>query len=147
LLSDADTRPPTLPTAQRVLLLCQSAKALDILQTYCKLRHGTNSYVRIDNATPAAERYQAVQRFNAPDAAASGCCFFLATPKCCGLGTELPSVGSVVLYDSDWHPRLDMQALNRAWALGKDGKVAVYRWGTAGGSCVKFCATAGAADP
>jgi SNF2 family DNA or RNA helicase len=107
--------------------MCQSSKALDTLQSYCAARHGPASFVRVDNSTPAAQRYRAVQRFNAPDAAATGCSLFLATPRSCGLGTDLPGVGAVVLYDSDWHPRLDMQALNRAYAVGQPGKVAVYR--------------------
>lgn len=42
----------------------------------------------------------------------------LLTAGCCGLGTELPGVTAVVIHDSDWNPRADMQALKHARRIG-----------------------------
>ena len=47
---------------------------------------------------------------------------FLLSTRSIGLGTDLPNVDVVVLYDSDWHPRLDVQALSRAHAIGTAGR-------------------------
>jgi hypothetical protein len=40
---------------------------------------------------------------------------FLMTPRSIGLGTELPGLSAAIIFESDWHPRLDLQALHR-WA-------------------------------
>ena len=35
---------------------------------------------------------------------------FLLAARSCGLGTDLPGISAVVIHDSDWEPRLDLQA-------------------------------------
>lgn len=52
----------------------------------------------------------------------------LMTTRCFGLGTNLPTVRCAVVYDSDWHPRLDMQALRRGHRVGEPGQLPVFRW-------------------
>jgi SNF2 family DNA or RNA helicase len=38
---------------------------------------------------------------------------FLMMPRSIGLGTDLPGLSAAIIYESDWHPRLDLQALHR----------------------------------
>jgi SNF2 family DNA or RNA helicase len=38
---------------------------------------------------------------------------FLMMPRSIGLGTDLPGISAAIIYESDWHPRLDLQALHR----------------------------------
>ena len=46
---------------------------------------------------------------------------FLLSARACGLGIDLPSITSVIVLDSDWDPRADVQALGRAHTLGSLG--------------------------
>ena len=51
----------------------------------------------------------------------------MMTARSCGLGTILPSVDAVVVHDSDWNPRWDIQALSRARTLGAGPVLPVLR--------------------
>ncbi len=79
-----------------------------LLEEYACERFGAAAVETVDGDTPAAARHDAVQRFNAPDGDRAGFLFLGAT-RCCGLGTNLPTVSSVVLFDSDWDARADIQ--------------------------------------
>ena len=46
---------------------------------------------------------------------------FLLSARACGLGIDLPSITSVLILDSDWDPKADVQALGRAHTLGSPG--------------------------
>ena len=85
-----------------------------LLEEYACERFGASAVETVDGDTPAAARHDAVQRFNAPDgddrAARPSGFLFLGATRCCGLGTNLPTVSSVVLFDSDWDARADIQA-------------------------------------
>ena len=45
-----------------------------------------------------------------------------------GLGINLASADTVVLYDSDWNPQVDLQAQDRAHRIGQTKPVTVYRF-------------------
>lgn len=53
---------------------------------------------------------------------------FLMTPRSIGLGTELPGLSAAIIYESDWHPKLDLQALHR-WVWLRRRKVGRGRRG------------------
>lgn len=93
---------------------------LELIADYARIKYGPGSYELTDPATPAAARYAAVQRFNAAaEAGAAGVTaakqpfLYLITPRSIGLGTQLPGLSAAVVFESDWHPRLDVQALHR----------------------------------
>lgn len=44
-----------------------------------------------------------------------------------GLGINLTAADTVIIFDSDWNPHADSQAMDRAHRLGQDRPVAVYR--------------------
>jgi SNF2 family DNA or RNA helicase len=44
---------------------------------------------------------------------------FLLSSRACGLGVDLPSISAIIILDSDWNPRADLQALARAHCLGR----------------------------
>ena len=83
---------------------CMQAVAL--LDEYARERFGAAKVEAMDGDTPAAARHDAVERFNAPDAPGF---LFLCATRCCGLGTNLPTIAAVVLFDSDWDARSDIQ--------------------------------------
>lgn len=52
---------------------------------------------------------------------------FLLSTRAGGLGINLASADTVVLYDSDWNPQVDLQAMDRAHRIGQVNPVNVYR--------------------
>jgi hypothetical protein len=57
---------------------------------------------------------------------------FLLSTRAGGLGINLASADTVVLYDSDWNPQVDLQAQDRAHRIGQTRPVTVYRFITEG---------------
>lgn len=106
----------------RVLIFSQMVHMLDILTDYLKLRNYT--YQRLDGTVPAADRKVAIDHFNAPGS--DDYCFLLST-RAGGLGINLMTADTVVLFDSDWNPQADLQAMARAHRIGQQKPVSVYR--------------------
>ncbi|PVH98766.1 chromo domain-containing protein 1 [Periconia macrospinosa] len=106
----------------RVLIFSQMVHMLDILTDYMKLRN--YQYQRLDGTVPAAERRVAIEHFNAPD---SEDYVFLLSTRAGGLGINLMTADTVVLFDSDWNPQADLQAMARAHRIGQQKPVSVYR--------------------
>jgi chromodomain-helicase-DNA-binding protein 1 len=62
---------------------------------------------RLDGSTPAAARHAAMERFNAPDSPDFA---FLLSTRAGGLGINLATADTVIIFDSDWNPQNDLQA-------------------------------------
>ncbi|KAF2463167.1 uncharacterized protein BDR25DRAFT_397288 [Lindgomyces ingoldianus] len=106
----------------RVLIFSQMVHMLDILTDYLIARK--YSYQRLDGTVPATDRRIAIDHFNAPDS--QDYCFLLST-RAGGLGINLMTADTVVLFDSDWNPQADLQAMARAHRIGQQKPVTVYR--------------------
>ncbi|OBZ68412.1 ISWI chromatin-remodeling complex ATPase ISW2 [Grifola frondosa] len=111
----------------RVLIFSQMSRMLDILEDYCLFR--SYKYCRIDGGTAHDDRIVAIDEFNKPD---SEKFIFLLTTRAGGLGINLTSADIVVLYDSDWNPQADLQAMDRAHRIGQTKQVYVFRFITEG---------------
>ncbi|CCK72909.1 chromatin-remodeling ATPase ISW1 KNAG_0M00560 [Huiozyma naganishii CBS 8797] len=109
----------------RVLIFSQMSRVLDILEDYCYFRD--YEYCRIDGSTAHEDRIEAIDEYNAPD---SKKFIFLLTTRAGGLGINLTSADIVVLYDSDWNPQADLQAMDRAHRIGQKKQVKVFRFVT-----------------
>ncbi|PSR98992.1 SNF2 family N-terminal domain-domain-containing protein [Coniella lustricola] len=109
----------------RVLIFSQMSRLLDILEDYCVFRQF--KYCRIDGSTAHEDRIAAIDDYNKPD---SEKFIFLLTTRAGGLGINLTSADIVVLYDSDWNPQADLQAMDRAHRIGQTKQVVVYRFVT-----------------
>jgi SWI/SNF-related matrix-associated actin-dependent regulator of chromatin subfamily A member 5 len=106
----------------RVLIFSQFTSMLDILEDYCELRE--YSFVRLDGETNRVQRRLDVRRYNSPN---SQLFIFLISTRAGGLGLNLASADTVILYDSDWNPQVDLQAMERAHRIGQTKPVRVYR--------------------
>jgi chromodomain-helicase-DNA-binding protein 1 len=106
----------------RVLIFSQMVHMLDILTDYLRLRN--YSYQRLDGTVPAADRRIAINHFNAPGS--DDYCFLLST-RAGGLGINLMTADTVIIFDSDWNPQADLQAMARAHRIGQQKPVSVYR--------------------
>jgi len=111
----------------RCVLFSQFTGLLDIIQDYCEMR-GWN-YCRFDGSTPRAQRHFAVTQFNAED---SDKFIFLLSTRCGGCGLNLQTADTCILYDSDWNPQPDLQAMARVHRIGQEKTVHVYRLVSAG---------------
>ncbi|KAK9470148.1 SNF2 family N-terminal domain-containing protein [Dipodascopsis tothii] len=109
----------------RVLIFSQMSRLLDILEDYCMFRE--YEYCRIDGSTAHEDRIQAIDEYNKPG---SEKFVFLLTTRAGGLGINLTTADIVVLYDSDWNPQADLQAMDRAHRIGQKKQVMVFRFVT-----------------
>lgn len=109
----------------RVLVFSQMSRLLDILEDYCFFRD--YNYCRIDGSTSHEDRIQAIDDYNEPN---SDKFIFLLTTRAGGLGINLTSADIVILFDSDWNPQADLQAMDRAHRIGQKKQVQVFRFVT-----------------
>ncbi|KAI2514783.1 CHD5 isoform 5, partial [Pan troglodytes] len=77
---------------------------LDLLEDF--LEYEGYKYERIDGGITGGLRQEAIDRFNAPGA--QQFCFLLST-RAGGLGINLATADTVIIYDSDWNPHNDIQ--------------------------------------
>jgi len=106
----------------RVLLFTQFKFMLDIFEELVA-GHGY-AYERLDGDTPSTERQQRIERFNAEN---SDRFLFMLSTRAGGLGINLTGADTVIIYDSDLNPFMDLQALSRAHRIGQSSLVMVYR--------------------
>ena len=85
----------------------QMVRMLDILAEYMSFRGF--QFQRLDGSTKAELRQQAMDHFNAPGS--DDFCFLLST-RAGGLGINLATADTVIIFDSDWNPQNDLQVSN-----------------------------------
>ena len=107
----------------RVLIFSQLVSMLDIMGEYLKTRG--HEFQRLDGTVPAATRNNAIKHFNQDDS--RDFCFLLST-RAGGLGINLATADTVILFDSDWNPQVDLQAMARAHRIGQKKPVTIYRF-------------------
>lgn len=106
----------------RVLMFTQMTAVMTILEDYFSYRGYTS--LRLDGSTPADEREKRMYKFNAPD---SPYFIFLLSTRAGGLGLNLATANSVIIFDSDWNPMMDLQAMDRSHRIGQRSDVSVFR--------------------
>uniref|UniRef100_A0A8C8SP28 DNA helicase n=1 Tax=Pelusios castaneus TaxID=367368 RepID=A0A8C8SP28_9SAUR len=111
----------------RVLIFSQMVRMLDILAEYLTIKH--YPFQRLDGSIKGEIRKQALDHFNAEGS--EDFCFLLST-RAGGLGINLASADTVVIFDSDWNPQNDLQAQARAHRIGQKKQVNIYRLVTKG---------------
>merc|ERR1712088_433866 len=112
-------------TGHRVLIFSQMTKMLDLLEDF--LDGCGYKYERIDGSITGNLRQDSIDRFNKPNADQF---VFLLSTRAGGLGINLATADTVVIYDSDWNPHNDIQAFSRAHRIGQQNKVMIYRFVT-----------------
>lgn len=77
---------------------------------------------RLDGSITGHQRKEAIDHFNAEGS--QDFCFLLST-RAGGLGVNLATADTVVIFDSDWNPQNDLQAQARAHRIGQTKQVCV----------------------
>ncbi|KAL4443678.1 hypothetical protein ABPG75_011415 [Micractinium tetrahymenae] len=109
----------------RVLIFSQMTRMIDILEDYCMYRN--YGYCRIDGNTSGEDRESQIDDYNREG---SEKFVFLLSTRAGGLGINLYTADIVILYDSDWNPQMDLQAMDRAHRIGQKKEVQVFRFCT-----------------
>ncbi|TMW45069.1 hypothetical protein DOY81_009850, partial [Sarcophaga bullata] len=109
-------------TNHRVLLFCQMTQCMTIIEDYLSWRQF--GYLRLDGTTKAEDRGELLRKFNAKD---SDYFVFLLSTRAGGLGLNLQTADTVIIFDSDWNPHQDLQAQDRAHRIGQRNEVRVLR--------------------
>ncbi|KAM3430188.1 hypothetical protein NHJ13734_007855 [Beauveria thailandica] len=109
-------------TGHRVLMFFQMTAIMDIMEDY--LRYRRMEYLRLDGTTKSEERSDLLHDFNSPD---SKYFVFLLSTRAGGLGLNLQTADTVIIYDSDWNPHQDLQAQDRAHRIGQKNEVRILR--------------------
>jgi ATP-dependent helicase STH1/SNF2 len=109
-------------TNHRVLMFFQMTQIMNIMEDFLRFRG--IKYLRLDGSTKADDRSELLRLFNAPGS--EYFCFLLST-RAGGLGLNLQTADTVIIYDSDWNPHQDLQAQDRAHRIGQKNEVRILR--------------------
>uniref|UniRef100_A0A2K6W0Y4 DNA repair and recombination protein RAD54-like n=1 Tax=Onchocerca volvulus TaxID=6282 RepID=A0A2K6W0Y4_ONCVO len=112
---------------EKVVVVSNFTKTLDLLEELCQSLYYT--VLRLDGSTEAKKRMEIVEEFNL---VSNKNCAFLLSAKAGGLGLNLIGASRMILFDSDWNPAVDMQAMARIWRQGQKRPCYIYRLITGG---------------
>lgn len=131
---------------EKLVLVSYFTKTLDMLERLCSDQGF--QFCRLDGSTSSGARMQIVDKFNSKDNHDCRWCYFfprfryvrlienyfqffagvfLLSAKAGGVGLNLPGASRLVLFDSDWNPASDAQAMARIWRQGQKQSVYLYR--------------------
>lgn len=105
-----------------MVLVSNYTQTLDLFEKLCRQRK--YSYLRLDGSMAIRKRMKIVDRFNEPD---SGDFIFMLSSKAGGCGLNLIGANRLVMFDPDWNPANDDQAMARVWRDGQKKQVYIYR--------------------
>lgn len=114
--------PPLVKAKHRVLIFTQFVNMLDLLEDWCDLND--LRVCRIDGSMDNETRQKEIESFSKSN---DDIDIFLISTRAGGLGINLTAADSVILFDSDWNPQVDLQAMDRTHRIGQTKPVVVYR--------------------
>lgn len=117
----------SLNAGDKVLIFSQSIPTIDYLEGLLG-QYGFRSYVRIDGSTAGADRQIISKRFNTPE----GEKILLISTRAGGVGLNMFGANRVVIFDFLFNPTWEEQAVGRAYRLGQQKPVFVYRFVSGG---------------
>ncbi|ORX52165.1 hypothetical protein BCR36DRAFT_286675 [Piromyces finnis] len=131
--------PALLKEDHKVLIFSQMTRMMDILEEWFE-NYLEISYSRIDGSVTLEQREIEIKKFkNDPE-----CKVFLLSTRAGGLGINLTASDTVIIFDSDWNPQMDLQAQDRCHRIGQTKPVIVYRLVSSGSAEKKILEKANA---
>lgn len=116
-------------TEEKVVIVSNYTMTLDMIE--CLLVSLSYTFLRLDGSTPASKRQALVDKFNRTPKKTSFA--FLLSAKSGGVGLNLIGASRIVLFDIDWNPATDLQAMARIHRDGQKRPCKVYRFLVQGG--------------
>lgn len=114
-------------SSDKVVLVSNYTQTLDLFEKLCRGRRYL--YVRLDGTMSIKKRAKIVERFNNP---LSPDFVFMLSSKAGGCGLNLIGANRLVMFDPDWNPANDEQAMARVWRDGQKKTCYIYRLLSAG---------------
>nr|XP_031863638.1 uncharacterized protein CI109_000890 [Kwoniella shandongensis]KAA5530710.1 hypothetical protein CI109_000890 [Kwoniella shandongensis] len=114
--------PKLFGTGHKVLIFFQMTEIMTIVSDFFDFRGW--KYCRLDGSTKAEDRQTLLSTFNDPQSPYQ---VFILSTRAGGLGLNLQSADTVIIYDTDWNPHADLQAQDRAHRIGQKKEVRVLR--------------------
>ncbi len=113
-----ETVPEMVEEGRKILIFSQFVSMLDLIEAGLEKQNIPS--LRLTGATRKRENVvDAFQRGDAP--------VFLVSLKAGGVGINLTAADTVIHYDPWWNPAAENQATDRAWRIGQDKPVFVYK--------------------
>ncbi|XP_055497521.1 DNA repair and recombination protein RAD54-like isoform X2 [Leucoraja erinacea] len=109
-------------SSDKVVLVSNYTQTLDLFERLCRDRRYL--YVRLDGTMTVKKRAKIVERFNNisnPEFV------FMLSSKAGGCGLNLIGANRLVMFDPDWNPANDEQAMARIWRDGQKKTCYIYR--------------------
>jgi len=110
-------------TNDKIVLISNYTQTLDIFAALCRSKN--YGHLRLDGTMNVNKRQKLVDKFNDPEGPEF---VFLLSSKAGGCGLNLIGANRLVLFDPDWNPAADQQALARVWRDGQKKDCFVYRF-------------------
>lgn len=114
-------------TSDKIVLVSNYTQTLDLFEKLCKKRNYL--YVRLDGSMNIKKRGKAVEDFNNPE---SELFIFMLSSKAGGCGLNLIGANRLIMFDPDWNPANDEQAMARVWRDGQKKPCYLYRFVSTG---------------
>jgi len=105
----------------RCLIFTQMSKMLNVLEAFLNLYD--YRYLRLDGSTKTEDRGKLMHKFNSDESIF----VFILSTRSGGLGMNLTGADTVIFYDNDWNPAMDMQAQDRCHRIGQTREVHIYK--------------------
>ncbi|KAL0063734.1 DNA-dependent ATPase protein rad54 [Marasmius tenuissimus] len=110
-------------TNDKIVLISNYTQTLDLFEKLCRSKK--YGYFRLDGTMSITKRQKLVDQFNNPEGKEF---VFLLSSKAGGCGINLIGANRLILFDPDWNPAADQQALARVWRDGQKKECFVYRF-------------------
>ncbi|KAF3273530.1 DNA-dependent ATPase protein rad54 [Orbilia oligospora] len=110
-------------TNDKIVLISNYTQTLDVFEKLARSKG--YGFLRLDGTMNVNKRQKLVDKFNNPDGDEF---IFLLSSKAGGCGLNLIGANRLVLFDPDWNPAADQQALARVWRDGQKKDCFVYRF-------------------
>ncbi|KAI9331458.1 SNF2 family N-terminal domain-containing protein [Zopfochytrium polystomum] len=114
--------PKFLATGHRVLMFFQMTQIMDIVEDFFRYRGW--KHLRLDGHIKGDDRSTLLKTFNAKGSEYD---IFILSTRAGGLGLNLQTADTVIIFDSDWNPHQDLQAQDRAHRIGQTKEVRILR--------------------
>lgn len=105
------------------MIFAKEKNTVDLIERFLKENYKTINYLKLTSDIREGDRFTVAQTFNGD----SDIKILLVTKAIGGVGLNLSSANCVIMFDSDYNPTVDMQAIDRAHRIGQKRVLNVYR--------------------